>query len=368
MRIAIRLFKVCLLLFTCTVLSSCWDQQLLRDRVIIKAVGFDVADEENIKEILAVTVIDVETVQEEIMSDVGSTPREVRLKIERSIHEKLDASKNRAVLISEELAKKDIYPLLDIFYRDPSSSLIAKFAIIEGDTEAIINQDTVGDILTGEFISDLIINSEESTLVPVTNLQIICPYLFDPGYDFTAPIIKMNNSNKISLEGSALFNNKIMTGKLNPNETVLFLLLSNQFAREASLTLPIYNEGERIEDNVTFNVEESKSKLTFDRGKISASYKLNLMVGVVEFPKDKLNQPEKVEELNEKISKQLTEITNTVIKNLQEANCDGLGLGRYVYAYHPELWKEIDDWKDFYPTMDVKAEVQVKIINSGIIN
>ncbi|WP_078378723.1 Ger(x)C family spore germination protein [Sutcliffiella halmapala] len=356
-------------------LTGCWDQQLLKDRIMIKAVAFDETNEGDLKMTLALTVIDSEKIYEEILYEVGATPRNIRTKIERSVHENLDASKNRVVLISEDLAKKDIYPILDVFYRDPSSALVAKFAITEGEAGEIINESKKGNILTGEFISDLIINAEDNTFVPDVNLQVISPYLFDPVYDFTVPILRMKY-NKVYIDGLALFNDKRMGGKLTSEEATLFLLQINKLAKDTFYTIPVLNDGQEVKDNISIAVLDAKSKMTIhDEEELTVNLDLNLQVGVIEFPEDDIFSQEKVDELNTKISIYLTEKANTIIRKLQAANCDGFGIGRKLYAYHPKTWEQLLNrgeesvsWKEIYPTIKIEPSVKVEIQNSGIIN
>ncbi|WP_413381422.1 Ger(x)C family spore germination protein [Alkalihalobacillus sp. 1P02AB] len=348
-------------------LTACWDQQLLKDKILIKAVGFDNTEDGNIKLTISTLISDSQTILEESFSEIGRTPRESRTKIERALHGNIDPSKNRIVLIQEELAKGDIYPLLDVFYRAPSSSLVAKFAISEGETEKIMKHDKIGTVETGDFLSDLIINSEDNTIIPSINLQKICPFLFDPGFDFIAPLIKLNDT-KIEIIGTALFNDKKMTGKMSVEETMLFLLLSNELAKETSLTIPIENDGINIPNNITVNVEEAKSKMEVDDKNPSVRFDLSLKVGVVEFPEDELHNSEKVAELNQIMSEYLTNLASQVIEKLQDANCDGFGIGRHMYGFHHQKWKETGNWKELYPNLTIQPHVNVSIINSGIIN
>ena len=56
---------------------------------------------------------------------------------------------------------------------------------------------------------------------------------------------------------------------------------------------------------------------------------------------------------------------NKVIKKLQEAKCDALGLGRNVRAFHPKLLQK--DWHEQFSTMDISAKLSVEIVKTGIL-
>jgi len=66
------------------------------------------------------------------------------------------------------------------------------------------------------------------------------------------------------------------------------------------------------------------------------------------------------------ISKQLTNQTETVIRKLQKANCDALGIGNIVKARYPAFWRN-HKWKEIYPNMDISTNVKAVIIGHGIM-
>jgi spore germination protein KC len=56
-----------------------------------------------------------------------------------------------------------------------------------------------------------------------------------------------------------------------------------------------------------------------------------------------------------------------MIKQLQAANSDVVGIDRELIAYHPEAWKKLD-WRKEYPNIPMKAKVTVEVTANGIIN
>ncbi|MCM3618371.1 Ger(x)C family spore germination protein [Sutcliffiella horikoshii] len=351
-------------------LTGCWDEQLLKERSLIKAVGFDgTGVEGEVRETLSTTVIDNKQMKELNISVTEKSPRAARNKLERIVHENLDPSKNRVVLISQDIAQKDIYPVLDIFYRDPISSLTAKIAITEVAAETIIKKPVPPPLMSGEFLSNLLENLEDNTNIPRENLQTICPSLLDPITDFAAPFIKEEGGETI-VDGVALFNDKKMTGRLNTDETMLYLIMKDKLQKEATFTISTKVE-QSISDIVTINVEKAniKKKLEFDKASpVSVSFQVNLKVGVIEYPQDELFEGGKVKDLETILSSVLTDKATKVTTKLQEAKCDGFGIGREVYAFHQKVWKEIDDWKEVYASIPITTKVNVEIVNSGIID
>ena len=65
--------------------------------------------------------------------------------------------------------------------------------------------------------------------------------------------------------------------------------------------------------------------------------------------------------MQEKFNEEFTR----VIKHLQKAKSDILGLGGMVRAYEHSLYKE--PWRDTYATLPIKVTSNVTIIRTGIM-
>ena len=70
-----------------------------------------------------------------LFSATGVTPRNNRDLLSRKVPGRLNASRLRVLLLGEELAKQNFYPVLDIFYRDPLSALSCNIALVRGKAE-----------------------------------------------------------------------------------------------------------------------------------------------------------------------------------------------------------------------------------------
>ena len=124
--------SICLLLTT-----GCWDENLMKNAILIQTVTFDQTEEGEF--LFGITIpafkrTSMESGQEtsEILSTVAQTPRDGRMKLNTEIPGNLDSSKNKLVLFGEQFAEGDIYPPLDVIWRDPRSSLSAKLAVVKG--------------------------------------------------------------------------------------------------------------------------------------------------------------------------------------------------------------------------------------------
>jgi len=372
-------YKICFLTFSCLLfLSSCWDQRLLKEAKVVYGFGGDLEKDGNM---LLTAVIRTNsqsskgTRQPEstnvIVQAVAPTLSDSRTKISRKISGDYAVSKTRLLLFSNEMAKEDIYPVLDIIYRDPRSSLGAKVVVSKGRSDEILKLKMIEETLISEEILKIITTAETYTIVPNENVQSICPTIFDPGEDIALPLVEKTKDNMIDVTGVALFNGRKYTGyNITEEDPTLLLLLKDQMKKFAKFTLNV-NPKEKDMRNKFVSIDVKKSKIKKElkiskNNDITLDIKLNLKVETLEYPKDELSKKKVINRLNEEISKQLTAKARKIIQTLQEANCDFFGIGRDLIAFHPKVWKQID-WMKTYPKIKINPVVKVEVVGTGII-
>jgi hypothetical protein len=153
---------VILLLFYLS-LTGCWDQRLLKDSRLVYSSAFDLEDYEKI-----LTTAIIRDFREESPTNVeiqatGRTLRETRMKMDRKINGNFEPSKNRVFMLGGELAQKDIFQFLDVFYRDPTSSISSKVAVAEGRAADILSTLSQKNTLISEYIAEQLTSAEDAT-------------------------------------------------------------------------------------------------------------------------------------------------------------------------------------------------------------
>lgn len=313
------------------------------------------------------------TVINQVISTEGHTARQSRLKLDRKVSERLDASKNQVLVLGEDVAKKDIYPILDVFYRDPKSALNAKLVVSKGKASEVIStkyikkQQSIG---IGEHLKELIKSAEEGATVPIESIQTICPLMFDPGQDFALPYLEPQEK-EVKVSGVALFHNHKMVGTLAEPLSVVYNMLTGEDAPiSMSTTKKISsNHKERLLNYATIKVEQNQRNFNVkvsSSGRISASIKLKTKVVVTEYPLDNFGTPSEIKKLENELSKTLTKDAQEIIDRLQKMNSDPFGVGRQLMAFHNPTWKKLN-WSEEYPKINFTSNVDVQIIGNGII-
>ncbi|WP_433742260.1 Ger(x)C family spore germination protein [Falsibacillus pallidus] len=370
-----------IIMSVCLILSGCWDQQPLRNARLVFASSFDLTEDNKI-----LTTSDIRSLKGEVrgtenlqaanvfVEAEGNTLRDTRILMDKKLSGDFSPNKTRVLLIGDELAaKRELYPLFDILYRDPRSSLGAKVAIVEGSASELLKMNVVGEVLIGEEIFKLLQSVEVNTLAPIENVQSVCTKIFDEGQDFMLPYLsRIQNQDEYAVDvtGVALFHNQKFTGKvLRGDEPSLILLLKEERKKYARFSIKVNPDALNGQKYITIQVKKDKvhRHINIQNNRVqSVTFDLDFDVIATEYPKNKLYSKKEINELNKKISKSMTECMNQAIKKLQDANSDVLAIGRDLISFHPEVWKQMD-WHSEYPNIPIKAKVNVKIVDTGII-
>ncbi|RIW34666.1 Ger(x)C family spore germination protein [Bacillus salacetis] len=370
MKKVVELFVIFCTLF---LLTGCWDQILLKNTRLILAASFDKSSGGRVVDGVTTPIISSagpENRKEsvELLVAEGLSPRDARLEIDNKTSQKLDASKLLVLLIGSEMASEDIYSVMDVFYRDPKSALSAKVAIVDGKGLDVLESTTQSSQRPGNVLTDLINSAESISSVSKEDIQSICAEMFDTGVDFLVPYLKILPGEEVKVDGMAMFHNKSFSGMvLTPEESRLFLLLKNKTGKSIPFTYKLEYKGK--ETFVSFKVKSYKSKVKViaSDNKIKVPLRLEVDVKIDEFPEDALLETATVKELTKLITDHFNEDVTRVIKKLQEANCDGLGIENRLQAFHPDVWKKAD-WNKEYKNVSFQPEIKVKVVQHGVID
>ncbi|MEH7178270.1 Ger(x)C family spore germination protein [Neobacillus vireti] len=371
--------KTTILLIMCLlILTGCWDQDQLKETRLAVGVGYDDYDNGELFQTTDIRVPKLDSsgtgrpaVTSVIMHSTGATPRQARMNLEKEVAGNYAPNKVLVYILGEELAKKDIYPILDVLYRYPRNSLSAKIVVANGRAEDILSLKVVEEKLVSDALLKIIESAEDDTFIPRISIQSVCPIIFNEGQDFGLPKVGRSDNDALKITGLALFNGKKYTGiDLGEDEASILLILNNEEIKMARFNLKVNPEEKRkILQYVTVHVftkrHDLKIKLSNNQ-QISAEVKIKLKVHVAAYPKDNLSSKKELQTLTKKITEEFTRKAEHVISETQRANCDYLGIGKHVQAYYPKTWAKLD-WNQTYPTIKITPKIQTQIIETGII-
>lgn len=365
--------QLCLLLILIQIffLTGCWDQKLLRDTRFILAIGLDKGSNGEISGIYSTPNAN-NYPNSTILTTVQShTVRNLTLDVADKTSENLDTTRVELIFFGDKLAKDDgIFPYLDISLRDPNNPLNPFLAVTKGDAKDYFINPIPNEKIISEYYYDLIKGAKKRMIFTEMNVLIGSSIFHNEGKDILVPYLSQSPDKTPKVEGLALFNGGVFTGEtLKETESILFNIMNNASVKnKPSLTLKIDSDKEpNIENFVSINVLKAKRDLDLqvENGHVSGYIEVKLNVEVVESPLYQKGQSN--EYIEKQLEKKLTTKGNDIIQKLQNANCDGLSIGRQLIAYHNDEFKRMN-WKEVgYQEADLQVKFNVTVSSHGII-
>ena len=77
------------------------------------------------------------------------------------------------------------------------------------------------------------------------------------------------------------------------------------------------------------------------------------------------NNTKEVKKIEKKAENMINEYTNLAIAKAKKYKTDIFGFGNQIYHKYPKYYKEINDWNEIFPKLDIKINVDYKIKNIG---
>ncbi|MED2974903.1 Ger(x)C family spore germination protein [Fictibacillus sp. B-59209] len=371
---------ICVLFLIASIIplmTGCWDQRLIKESRLILAVGLDLAPNGKIRDTVVYPVVNkpsqaVAMVKSVVVTSTGDTTRDARFNLDKKVSQMFDASRNRIFLFGEKLARKDMYSSLDVIYRDPRGSINAMVAVVKGQAKKGLEIQPQDSTLLDIYYPELIRSASNIGLYDIETVQSICSLMFDEGNDYLLPYLKISEKQqRASVIGTAMFHRNKMTGSLNGRESTLLLLLNNVKNPYPRFTFKISKRQEINEKNymtILVNDIERKMKINISHNqKVHVKLNLEMDVNVNELPMDHLDNPKKAIKLDRLLSREMNNLAKKTIKKMQKANCDELGIGKKIRAFHNSDWKRMN-WDKDYSKITIEPNVKVMITQHGIIN
>jgi hypothetical protein len=192
---------------------------------------------------------------------------------------------------------------------------------------------------------------------------------FAPGLDPIVPLIRLE-SNVIRVLGCALFDKGRMTGKLNVEQTSMVLGMMGELKNTDFLFgNKEFKAKNSVKQGLAVSLFKAKRKIRIDtdeEGKLMVQINVMYRCNIDEYQWDKTTEKSVQEKLEKKMGEILTRQSNEVIKKLQQAICDPIGIGDMVRAKYCDYFKSID-WKKNYLDLDIRVTATIDIDNVGVI-
>ncbi|MFF2090040.1 Ger(x)C family spore germination protein [Paenibacillus sp. NPDC058174] len=361
--------RVIVLLSLVLLLSGCWDQRQLKNIRMVQTVGVDLLGENKVRLSVAIPTIktSIESQGKVVtpkVSGVGHSVQEASLELEKMISQHMDLRETRVLLVNKAFADKSLYETLDYFYREAQFPISIFVAITDGQAQDVVELTVEDRSLISEYLYDLLESNEEEGIIPGESPFLISSIMITPGFDNVLPMINaLHQKERAKISGLALFHGKQMTGRLDTNHSRTFVMLTRHMSY-GTMTEQIGPK----QSYLTFMYKRAKHKVKITiKDQITADIYITLNCFLVDNPTGTTLDKTMIADISRSLEKVLSTRAEETIRQLQQANCDGLGIGLQMKALHQHTWKTLD-WNKEYSKIIIKPHVEVKMKNHGLLN
>ncbi|NBC72696.1 Ger(x)C family spore germination protein [Paenibacillus sacheonensis] len=348
-------------------LGGCGDQRILEQVGLIQTTSYDLLPNGELKIAVAIPRVEAESNQErEVLRTSAPTSKQARIQMSRQTSLQLVSGQLRVTLLGKSFVQAGIGDHLDTQTRDPAISPLMKIAVVNGDAEQLLNQRYSQHPRTDLYIERLLGKESDSHSIPKATLYEFVRDYYDDGIDPVAPMIRRAGEN-IVIDGIALFKDDRYVGRIPEKDAMIFACLHGGF-KQGELGIRLRKKEKSTEAVVLTSLVSSRSiKVTGAGDKMKVAIDMHLNATVSEYIGGdlKLGKPRDLKKLEQKISAYMAAQAELLVKKLQQAGADSIGIGSYVRNHmgYP-AWKKTN-WGERYPRIEVHCKVKTRINNVG---
>jgi spore germination protein KC len=270
-------------------------------------------------------------------------------------------------LFSKSFVSNDPINELAFLLKAPYTAISVPVFVFDGNIANLLKTEEGAKEDFTENLYDFTKNLHINSITPNASMMDFILSREDPLGDIALPMIKQTET-EIDLSGAILFRQGKNTGEELSKEQVRMIMLMHGKDKGRQYYTGNFQEktqGKHI--HYSFTVKKGDSKIIVQpetsglpKVKIRVKLKINatkLNGSIDHFKPDYINQMEK------ELSNHLEERAAETIAILQKANCDVLGIGKQLQAFHPNIWNSLD-WREEYPGLSIEPNFDVQILNT----
>jgi spore germination protein KC len=272
----------------------------------------------------------------------------------------------RVYIMSKRFALHDPVSKLAFLLHAPYSSINTPVVVMEGSISDLLKSGNNKEFTKNLY--EFILSLDRNGTMPTVSMMRFIVSRKEPLEDIALPVIKQFNSG-MELSGALLFHQGTNTGvKLSTEKVQILMLLLGEEKGKQRFTGHMLENGEGRHITYGFSVKKGSSKITVHPESTTGLPKVNigarLKINVFELDtSSQMLKSEYVNRMEKELSNHLDEKAAEMIKTLQKANCDILGIGKELKAYHPKIWRSLN-WRKDFPKMSIEPNFDVQILNA----
>lgn len=325
---------------------------------MVTVLGYDKVDDDQIRgTVIVPNYVSKTKVENIVYSDLGDMMFETQTKLNLVASEELYNGKLEIAMYGAELAESGIRSYTDYLTREPSIGSHTYLAIAKENANKIM-KNLQTDQSAGLYLSDLIEHNMVNGNIPETNLKIFQTSLISKLRDPYLPIITIRDK-KAELTGIGLFDDDKLVYQLPYENAFVFKGLVEELGNGKHV---LKKDNKKIAIQSIDSTKKFKVKGSAENPIIHINVRFN---GVIrEYTGTNLDK--QIKELTQYWEKETESKGMELINKFKELQIDPLGVGLQVKAKNRNF--ELSRWEDLYPNVEIKLNVDCKLIETGTRN
>jgi len=377
MKHARGLLSILLILTNLTLLCGCWNYQDIEKVLLVSGFAID-KNEQGDKYLVTVEVIDFEMAGKEAkqsgkyVESEGTTIFDAVRNVINIVGKKMYWAHSNILIISQDIAKEGISPVLDLMFRDTEMReemyvLISK----EKTAQEVLKQELLLSQTSSDNIQSMITNQKGVGLAPIVKVYELVDILEEEGISTVLPAIQLTkNSDKKTAEltGTAVFKSDKLVGFLNLDETRPFLFITNKIKKGL---ISVNEDSSNQMDNITLEIFTTKTKvepkISDKKLTMNIEIKIEVALGELETSVDYIKK-DKQDKLKKDAEAKVKASVEAVIKKVQnDFSTDIFGFGRITKANKPSVWRSAkQEGTNLFKDLKTNVKVDITIKNSAL--
>jgi spore germination protein KC len=396
-----RLAALILITTAALTLTGCWNRRDPENLALVLATAFDYNNETQKYEVIAQMANPIAMGGEDAGQGGGGEKktywtvygdgaashqamRNLTLKVSREFF----WAHNRVFVFSESIARKGIYPIMDMSARERQLRASAHVAVAEGDIKKLMEAEFPleegGAKGLDRQIATIIY---ERSLFPEKTLNELYSTLSQPGVEMFIGRIKViadadtpaggegagasespTTAPPVLIGGGALFKGDRMVGWADEQETIGWAYASGRVFRSM-----LYIK-DPVDDKtpIGIDIEGVENKMHLESGtegpRIIVEIKARGHLHDIPVDRDLTLESGYIKSLEQRGAQEIRNAVHSAIDLSRRMESDIIGFGNLIYRKQPRLWNEIGDrWYEVFKDIEIDVRVNMNIRRTGLI-
>ncbi|QCJ44656.1 Ger(x)C family spore germination protein [Bacillus sp. S3] len=351
--------RLILCVFLLIPLSGCIEKKIIDDINIITGVGFDQSGGQMIGTFLTQNFKPDKSIINQTFTSKATLRRDLLIKANKQSPQPLVTGGLAITVIGEELGKRGIKDILDVYQRDVSIGARNFFATAEGKAETILKGE-YGTIGSGNHLYNLLDNNIKSKDLPKMNLQLLLRDYYQKGKDIYLPRLKKTSATQVEISGLSLFKEDKVVTDIPIEKLFFFKLLVDKYSK-GNFSIP-------KETDAKASIRSIQSKHIFKIAENNPSHltiQIKIKGAVQEYTGKKLVTKD-IKKIQKELEKEVEKECLQLVKQFQQQNIDPIGLGHFYKSRNRGF--DYKKWEADYQNLQVKIICHVVIEGTSIIS